>query len=126
MKRYGALAATVAVLVCLTVPVFAGGNEDDLKVIKRAVSAAPAGNPAKPVRLFRILITDNKSRTDIVRISLPISTAKLLARCGKGGHIHTDKCDIDLAAVLKDLEELNPMTLLEIVDDDAKIKIWLE
>jgi hypothetical protein len=37
-----------------------------------------------------------------------------------------DKADIDIAAALKDLREMSPMTLVEIVDDDAKVKIWLE
>jgi len=78
------------------------------------------------VKWFKVLITDNKSGTDIVKVTLPISMAKLFGRCGKDKHLHMEKADIDIAAALKDLREMSPMTLVEIVDDDAKVKIWLE
>jgi len=126
MKRYAALAAALVVLVYLAAPVLAGGHEDDLKVIKKAVKGGHAYEPGKAVKWFKILITDNKSRTDIVKVTLPISMAKLLAHCAKDKHLHMDKADIDIAAALKDLEEMSPMTLLEIVDDGATVKIWLE
>ena len=126
MKRYAALAVALVVLVYLAAPVLAGGHEDDLKVIKKAVKGGHAYEPGKAVKWFKILITDNKSRTDIVKVTLPISMAKLLAHCAKDKHLHMDKADIDIAAALKDLEEMSPMTLLEIVDDGATVKIWLE
>ena len=126
MKRCAALAAVVVVFVYLAAPILAGGHEDDLTVIKKAVKGGHACEPGKPVKWFKILITDNKSRTDIVKVTLPISMAKLLAHCAKDKHLHMDKADIDVAAALKDLREMGPMTLIEIVDDDATVKIWLE
>jgi hypothetical protein len=126
MKRYTALAAALAIFVYLAVPVFAGGNEDDLKVIKRAVKGGHACEPGRAVKWLKILIIDHKSGTETVKITLPISMAKLLAHCARDKHVRTDKADIDIAAALKDLEDLSPLTLLEIVDDDATIKIWLE
>ena len=126
MKKYAAIAAAVAVLIYLAAPVFAGGHEDDLKVIKKAVKGGHPGEPGRAVKWFKVLIIDNKTGTEIVKVSLPISMAKLLAHCAKDKHMHTDKADIDIAAALRDLEELSPMTLLEIVDDDATVKIWLE
>jgi hypothetical protein len=125
MKRY-AILAVVVVFIYLAAPVLAGGHEDDLKVIKRAVRGAPACESGRAVKWFKVLITDNKSGTDIVKVTLPISMAKLLSHCAKDKRVHTDKADIDIAAALKDLEDLSPMTLLEIVDDDATVKIWLE
>ena len=126
MKRYTALAAAIAVFVCLAVPVLAGGHEDDLRVIKKAVKGSPACESGRAVKWFKVLIVDNKSGTETVKVTLPISMAKLLAHCAKDKHVRTDKADINIAAALKDLEELSPLTLLEIVDDDATIKIWLE
>jgi len=126
MKRYAALAAAIAVFVCLAAPVFADGHEDDLKVIKRAVKGASAREPGRAVRWFKVLVVDNRSGTETVKITLPISVARLLAHCGKGKHACTERADIDIAAALKDLDELSPLTLLEIVDHDATVKIWLE
>jgi len=126
MRRYAALVAAVVVFSYLAAPILAGGHEDDLKVIKKAVKGGHACEPGKAVKWFKVLITDNKSGTDIVKVTLPISMAKLFAHCAKDKHLRTDKADIDIAAALKDLEEMSPMTLLEIVDDGATIKIWLE
>jgi hypothetical protein len=126
MKKHAAMAVAAALLICLASPVLAGGNEDDLKVIKRAVRGGPGDGPGKSVKWLKVLITDRKSGSETVKITLPISIAKIIARCTKDKHIHTCQGDVDIAAALKDLEELSPMTLLEIVDDDAIIKVWLE
>jgi hypothetical protein len=126
MQKYAALAAAVAVMACLVAPVLAGGNEDDLKVIKRAVRGDSVGEPGRPAKWFKVLVIDNKTGTETLKLTLPISLAKLLADCDKDRHVHMDKADVDIASALKDLEKLAPMTLLEIVDDEATIKIWLE
>lgn len=126
MKRWAALMAVVVVFVYLAGPILADGHEDDLKVIKKAVKGGHACEPGRAVKWFKVLISNNKSGSDIVKVTLPISVAKLLAHCAKDKHMHTGKADIDIAAALRDLEELSPMTLLEIVDDDATVKIWLE
>jgi len=126
MKKTAAIAAAVAVLICLVAPAFAGGEEDDLKVIKRAVKGAPEGTSGKSMKWFKVLITDNTSGTEVFKVTLPIIIVRYLARGSKDRHMHTDRCDIDIAAALRDLEELSPLTLLEIVDDESTIKIWLE
>lgn len=126
MKRGAVLAVVAVVFAYLAVPILASGYEDDLKVIKRAVKGDHGCEPGEAARWFKVLITDNKSGKDIVKVTLPISMAKLLAHCAKDKHLHTDKADIDVAAALRDLEEMSPMTLLEIVDDDVTVKIWLE
>lgn len=126
MKKYAAWAAAVAVMVCLAAPVLAGGNEDDLKVIKRAVRGDSSCEPGRPAKWLKVLVIDNKTGAETLKLTLPISLAKLLANCDKDRHVHMDKADVDIASALKDLEELGPMTLLEIVDDETTIKIWLE
>ena len=126
MRRYAALAVAAALVVYLTAPLLAGGHEDDLRVIKKAVRGGHACEPGKAVKWFKVVITDNKTGTDVVKLTLPIFLAKFLAHGSKDRHMHTDRCDIDVAAALRDLEKMSPMTLLEIVDDDATVKIWLE
>jgi len=126
MKKYAALAAAMAVIVYLAAPVFAAGNEDDLKVIKKAVRGDSACEPGRAAKWFKVLVIDNKSGTETLKLTLPISLAKLLAACGKDKHVHMDRVDVNVEAALKDLEELAPMTLLEIIDEETTIKIWLE
>jgi hypothetical protein len=126
MKRFAALAAAAAVVASMAVPVFAAGNEDDLKVIKKAVRGDSACEPGQAVKWFKVLVIDHKSGTEVVKITLPISLAKLLANCDKDRHVRMDGADVDITSALKHLEELGPMVLLEIVDVEATVKIWLE
>src|SRR4030042_1002761 len=115
----------MAVSVYLAARCFAAGNEDDLKVIKKAVRGDSACEPGRAAKWFKVLVIDNKSGTETLKLTLPISLAKLLAACGKDKHVHMDKADVDIAAALKDLEELSPMTLLEIVAAEAPHTSWL-
>jgi hypothetical protein len=126
MKRHITLAVVLAILVGLAVPVFAGGREDDLQVIKRAVKGTQDCESGKPVKWFRVLITDHKSGKDVVKVNLPVSVAKLLAGCARDKHRRAGRSGRDFAAALKDLKKMGPLTLVEIAGDDAKVKIWLE
>jgi hypothetical protein len=126
MRKYAAWAAALVVIACFTAPVFASGNEDDLKVIKRAVRGDSSLEPGRAVKWLKVLVIDHKSGTETIKLTLPISLAKLLANCDKERHVHMDRADVDIPSALKDLEEMGPMTILEIVDDKATIKIWLE
>src|SRR4030042_936474 len=116
----------MAVSVYLAARCFAAGNEDDLKGIKKGVRGDSACEPGRPAKWFKVLVIDNKSGKETLKLTLPISLAKLLAACGKDKHVHMDRVDVNVEAALKDLEELAPMTLLEIVDEETTIKIWLE
>jgi hypothetical protein len=126
MRKGAVLTAAAVLVIYLAAPILAGGYEDDLKLIKKAVRGGHSCEPGRAVKWFKILVTDNKSGTEVVKVTLPISLARLLAHCGKDKHMHTDRGDVDVAAALRDLEDLSPMTLLEIVDDNATIRIWLE
>jgi hypothetical protein len=126
MKKCVAVAAIAALLICLAIPAVAGGNEDELKVIKRAVKGRMDGPPEKSVMWFKVLILDNESGRQVFKVTLPIVIVRCLAKASKNTPMHTNRCDIDLAVVLHELEELSPLTLLEIVDEDSIVKIWLE
>jgi len=126
MKKGTVLMAVAALLIVLAVPISAGGNEDDLRVIKKAVKGSTSIEPERTAKWFKVLVVDNKSGRETLKITLPISIAKLLAHCEKDRHAHMDRVDIDIAAALRDLEELSPMTLLEIVNEETTIRIWLE
>jgi hypothetical protein len=126
MRRYATLAVVLAVLFGLAAPLLAGEREDDLQVIKRAVKGSHDRESGKPVKWFRVLITDHKSGKDVVKVNLPVSVAKLFGRCAKDGYRPKDRSRRDVAAALKHLKKRGPLTLVEIAGDDARIKIWLE
>lgn len=126
MRKYAALGAALAFMASLAAPVLAAGNEGDLKVIKRAVRGNSACEPGRTAKWFKVLVFNNRSGTETLKLTLPISLAKILANCEKDKHMHMDRVDVDFAAALKDLEELAPMTLLEIIDEETIIRIWLE
>ena len=126
MKKRAVCAAVAALVIGLSAPILSVGSGDDLAVIKRAVKRDRSCEPGRVAKWFKVLVTDNKSGRETLKITLPISIARLLAHCEKDRHAHMGRADIDIAAALKDLEELTPMTLLEIVDGETTIKIWLE
>jgi hypothetical protein len=125
MKKSAALTVVAAFVFFLAVPVLVSGNEDDLKVIKKAVRGSSCDS-GKPMKRFRVLISDKKSGGDVVKLTLPISLRKMLCHGSKDGHRHAGHVDKHRLAAIKDLEKCLPLTLLEIVDDGAKVKIWLE
>jgi hypothetical protein len=124
MRRWTALAAAMVFGLCLAAPIRAAGNEDDLKVIKRAVRGDRSCEPEKGVKWFKLLITDNVSRKDVVKVNLPIFVIRLLRDDAKDKQRHCEKAEVK--AALRYLKRAGSLTLFEIVGDDSKIKIWLE
>jgi hypothetical protein len=121
MRRWTALASVLAFAVCLAAPVAAAGNEDDLTVIKRAVRGGHASAPEKGLKWFKVLITDGAS-SDVVKVNLPIFAIGPREHGPKDRHPRGEKGE----AKARNLKKLGPLILLEILGDDAKIKIWLE
>jgi hypothetical protein len=126
MKRGTAVAGIAVFVFCLAASIAAAGEEDDLQVIKKAVECSHHGDHGKPAEWFRILITDDKSGGDVVKVTLPISLRKILTHVSKDGHHHPCHGDHQKSEAIKCLEELLPLTLLEIIDDGTKVKVWLE
>jgi hypothetical protein len=126
MKRCLTWALVLAVLSGLAGPAFAGGHEDDLQVIKKAVKGDHACESGEPVKWFRVRITDHKSGRDVLKVNLPIVIAHRSARLAKDKHRPADRTGRHIAAALKDLKKMGRLTLVEIAGDDAKVKIWLD
>jgi hypothetical protein len=130
MKR--AIFAAIAVLAVLAIgasaaPVIAA-HEDDFKAIQKAVKQNPAYEEGKEVHWFKVLITDSKSNESKVKITLPIALIELILSCDDTRHVKVDggKCEVDLKALWAELKKAGPMALIEIEDDGAVIKVWLE
>ena len=102
MKRTALIILGVFCLGILAAPA-AAANHNDFKAIQKAVKKNPTYEPGREAKWLKILITDSR-------------------------HFKVDDGDyeIDLKALFKDLKKAGPAALIEIRDDGALIKIWLE
>ncbi len=125
---------STAILIVMTVAFLLGpyfllaDSRDDLQAIKKAVKENPAYEAGKEVKWFKILVTDNKTGKDKVKVTMPIAIVEIFLRCADNKHMRMREsgCDIDLAAVFKELKAMGPMALIEVYEDDETVKIWLE
>ncbi len=113
-------------------------GDDDLAVVKRAVASAPAvsatrGDEAAPQRRkgaepqwFKVRIVDKGAKKARVTINLPLSLVRAL-----GDDVPLDLgCHPRCASAVKLSEILASLdagqSLVEIDDDDAHVRVWLE
>jgi len=128
MKKFAVLVLGVVVLAFLFSPVLLANRNDDLQTIKKAVKENPGYEAGKEVKWFKILVTDNKTSKEKVKVTLPLSVVEIFLNCANDKHmkIAEGETDIDLQAVFKELKALGPMALIEVYEDDETVKIWLE
>jgi hypothetical protein len=127
MKKTTLVILTVLGIGLVAAPAIAA-NRDDFKVIQKAVKQNPAYEEGKEVKWFKVLITDGKTNEAKVKVTLPIALVEVLINCTDSRHFKIDDgdCDIDLKAVWAALKQAGPMALIEIQEDGAVIKVWLE
>jgi hypothetical protein len=128
MKKTSIAILTVLAVALLATPALRGQNHDDFQAIQKAVKQNPAYEEGKEVKWFKVLITDTKTGKDKVRVTLPLVLVEVLANCTDGKHMKIDDggCDIDFKTLFAELKKLGPMALIEIMDEGALIKVWLE
>lgn len=111
-------------------PARAAGHSHDFKVIQAAVKDGPRDRAAtgREVRWFKVLIADGRAAEPQLRITLPVALIELLVASTGSRHYRFDDRhgDVDLKAVWRALKEAGPMALVQIEDEGAVIKIWLE
>jgi sugar phosphate isomerase/epimerase len=127
MKKTTLIILALFCLGALAAPAVAS-NRQDFKVIQNAVKQAPAAESGREVKWFKVLITDSRSSQAKVKITLPVALIEAILACTDGKHFKVDdgECDIDLKAVWSALKKAGPLALVEIEDDGAVIKVWLE
>ncbi len=132
MKKTIIAILAVFLLGAVTAPA-AAANRNDFKIIQAAVKKSP--NPeyveGREVRWFKVLITDSKSSQAKVKLTLPVALIELILSCDDTRHVKIDDdkygtCEVDLKALWMELKKAGPTALIEIEDEGAVVKVWLE
>jgi hypothetical protein len=132
----------VILAAALAAPAAADRAEDDLQVVKKAVGsssqvaqarppaeappaeAKPAPRKAEP-RWFRVRITEKGGKHGHVSINLPIGITRALEDWPvvPGHECHRDHCP-SLGEILRALD--SGQSLVDIDDDEATVRVWIE
>lgn len=128
MKKLIVSFLAVVMLTGLAGSLAAAGIQNDFQAVKKAVKENPVYDSGKEVKWFKVLVTDAKTNKDKVRITLPISLVEVFVRCAENKHVRMNRqdLDIDIGELFAELKKLGPMALIEVYEDDAIIKVWLE
>jgi len=126
MKRTAIMIMVLLALGLAAPAVSAHG--DDFQSFQKAVKRNPHYEEGREIRWFKVEIRERHSREAGLKISLPVAIIELVLSCGDTRHVRFDDgdCEVDLRALWKELKKAGPMALIELRDDDALIKIWLE
>jgi hypothetical protein len=128
-----AIAILALFLLGAAAPPAAAADHRDFKVIQAAVKKSP--NPeyveGREVRWFKVLITDSRSSDAKIKLTLPVALIELILSSDATRHVRFDDgkrgpCEVDLKALWTELKKAGPMALVEIEDDGAVVKVWLE
>lgn len=128
MKKVAILILVALAVTFLLTSVLLADSRSDFKTIKKAVKQNPAYKAGKEAKWFKILITDNQTKKEKLKINLPISLIEYVIKCTEDKHlkVHRDECDIDLKELFQELKKLGPMTAIELYEEGETVKIWLE
>ena len=128
MKKVASLALIVFVLGVFLPNILLADHKDDIQTIKKAVKKNPDYKAGEEVKWFKLLVTDNKTKKDKVKITLPISLIETLLKCvdDEDLNIEGDECDVDLKELFAELKKLGPTVIIEIIEDDETVKVWFE
>jgi len=132
MKKITIVILSLFVIGALAAPA-AAANRNDFKIIQAAVKKSP--NPeyvrGREVRWFKVIIQDSKSGHAALKLTLPVALIEIILSCDDTRHVEFDNgrhghCEVDLKALWTELKKAGPMALVEIEDEGAVIKVWLE
>jgi hypothetical protein len=128
VKKTALIILSVFCLGILADPAVAAAKHNDFKAIQKAVKKNPAYEEGREATWLKILITDSRDKEERVSLTLPLALIEVLLNCTDSRHFKVEDggCEIDLKAVFADLKKAGPASLIEIREDGALIKIWLE
>jgi hypothetical protein len=128
----GILAAPLAV-AALAAPAGADRAEDDLQLVRKAVASEPSRAEAAPTprkgspSWFRVRIVEKGARRAKVSVSLPLPIVRTFGddwSIDGMGHCRKDRRCPTLGEILRALD--SGQSLVEIEDDEASVRVWVE
>ncbi len=128
MKKAASVALIVFVLFVFLPNLLMADSKDDIQAIKKAVKKNPDYKAGEEVKWFKLVVTDNTTKKDKLRITLPISLIEFFLDCVDDDELMIDKdeCEIDLRELFTELKKLGPAVIIEIIEDDETVKVWFE
>ena len=128
MRKITLLILTLFVVGLISVNTAVAEDKDALQAIKKAVKENPYYSKGKEVRWFKLLVTDEITKQDRVKLTLPIALVEMfLNACDDDDlQIQDQDLDIDVKKMFKELKKAGPMALIEVREKGEVIKIWLE
>lgn len=104
------------------------GDRDDYQVIKKAVHDNSKSEMKGEVRWFRVLVVDNRTGKEKVKITMPIALVEIFVRCAeqKEVKIKSMNSTINMEELLSELKKAGPLSIIEINEEDETVKVWLE
>ncbi|MGC8891523.1 MAG: hypothetical protein ACP5P6_02815 [Candidatus Saccharicenans sp.] len=103
-------------------------DRDDYQVIKKAVQENPKVEPVKEVKWFKVLVLDNKSGKEKVKITMPIALVEIFARCADNKEVQMKNMGgkLNIEELLAELKKAGPLSIVEINEEEETVKVWLE
>lgn len=128
MKKALILVIIVVILSLFLTMVLVAESRDDIQAIKKAVKKNPSYKPGNEVKWFKLVVTDNQTRKERVRMTLPVVLIEYFIQCSGDKHfrIKRDDCQVDLRKLFQDLKKLGPMSVVEIYEDEVTVRVWFE
>jgi len=121
-----------------------GWGEDDLQIIRRAVidEGPRGGQPKSPPRWLKIWIKDEANQDKEIRLSLPVVLIDfLILKAEAKQRFYSQKAkddftflkekkwmksELKLADIWRELKRMGPGYIVELKEEAAFIRVWLE
>jgi hypothetical protein len=128
MNKKVIMAVLLVTFLCLTAGPSFTLDRDDYQVIKKAVQENPKSQPAGEAKWFKVLIVDKTTGKEKVKVTLPISLVEIFVRCAENKEIKMDgkNQNLNIEQLIEQLKKAGSMSIIEIDDEEAAIKVWLE
>lgn len=103
-------------------------DRDDYQVIKKAMQENPKIEPTKEVKWFKVLVVENKTGKEKVKITMPLALVEIFARCADNKEVQMKNigCTLNIEELLAELKKAGPLSIVEINDEEETVKVWLE
>lgn len=130
-SKTAAICAIIGILAAMGSAAAApAASKNDLQVIRKAVreDARQAPETMKDVKWFKVLVTDNRTNKDKVRISLPLALLEAVSKIADVNRACLDgrNGDMELGRLLAELKKIGPVAVIEVRDENETIKVWFE